>query len=44
MLPAARPLNSAELAREADLGTGDPEFKAVEKEIRINWLENKKTN
>lgn len=24
--------------RKADLVTGDPEFKAVEKEIKINWL------
>jgi len=25
-------------ARKADLVTGDPEFKALEKEIKINWL------
>ncbi len=32
---------AAALAKEkkADLVTGDPEFKAVEKEIKINWLE-----
>lgn len=24
--------------RKAELVTGDPEFKAVEKEININWL------
>ena len=31
---------AAALAREkkAELVTGDPEFKAVEKEIKINWL------
>ena len=31
---------SAALAKQqnAELVTGDPEFKAVEKEIKINWL------
>ena len=24
--------------KKADLVTGDPEFKALEKEIKINWL------
>ena len=32
---------AAALAKEkkAELVTGDPEFKAVEKEIKVNWLE-----
>ena len=34
---------AAALAKEkkADLVTGDPEFKALEKEIKINWLKGK---
>ena len=34
---------AAALAREkkAELVTGDPEFKALEKEIKINWLKQK---
>ena len=33
-------LAAAALAKEkkAELVTGDPEFKALEKEIKINWL------
>ena len=42
LLPAKKPASffACALAKEkkAELVTGDPEFKEVEKEIKINWL------